>query len=417
MDSDPQYTFDGINEIRERALMLSLGNEYLCKDIFLKKMGVSIALNVKELASDISSLKSNSPGKSGNVVEADQILKGMYRTARRLQEPDDEISKKCSVGVLGRELEASVNSLARVLKAMRHETGEEEPVYPEPEPPAPAPVRVEVEEKKPVYTEPEPVAVDAVRLEVEEEKPVYTEPEPEFPAAETFRLEIEEEKPVYTEPEPVAADAVRLEIEEEKPVYTETEARLVDAISIEYEQKPPVRTRAKAPATGAARFPAKERRAVRRKPGVSFSPLGWIRSLGHMIAATVTFIVKLFVTLTLVPLIAVMICIVPFTYLYVTMESEEKLLEGISRSQTYIQTQQEILATLDYQKIDDMSRRELSRQEKVEVMDLYVNIHKLDEERSNLQVEIQLQEQKIEEKQERIEEIKEKSFVERLLRQ
>jgi hypothetical protein len=105
------------------------------------------------------------------------------------------------------------------------------------------------------------------------------------------------------------------------------------------------------------------------------------------------------------------------------MESEEKLLEGISRSQTYIQTQQEILATLDYQKeqisekIDDMSRRELSRQEKVEVMDLYVNIHKLDEERSNLQVEIQLQEQKIEEKQERIEEIKEKSFVERLLRQ
>jgi hypothetical protein len=400
MDSDPQYTFDGINEIRERALMLSLGNEYLCKDIFLKKMGVSIALNVKELASDISSLKSNSPGKSGNVVEADQILKGMYRTARRLQEPDDEISKKCSVGVLGRELEASVNSLARVLKAMRHETGEEEPVYPEPEPPAPAPVRVEVEEKKPVYTEPEPVAADAVRLEVEEEKPVYTEPEPEFPAAETFRLEIEEEKPVYTEPEPVAADAVRLEIEEEKPVYTETEARLVDAISIEYEQKPPVRTRAKAPATDAARFPAKERRAVRRKPGVSFSPLGWIRSLGHMIAATVTFIVK-----------------------YVTMESEEKLLEGISRSQTYIQTQQEILATLDYQKeqisekIDDMSRRELSRQEKVEVMDLYVNIHKLDEERSNLQVEIQLQEQKIEEKQERIEEIKEKSFVERLLRQ
>lgn len=377
MDSDSQYTFGGLNEIRDRALTLSLGNEYLCKDIFLKKVGVSIALNVKELASDISSLKSNSPEKSANVVGADQILKSIYKTARRLQEPDDEINKKCSVGVLGRELEASVNSLARVLKAIRHQTGEEEPVYPEPEPPAAAPVRIEVEEKK----------------------------------------------PVYTEPEPVAADAVRIEIEEEKPVYTETEARLVDAISIEYEQKPPVRTRAKAPATDAARFPAKERRAVRRKPGVSFSPFGWIRSLGYMIAAMVTFLMKLFVTLTLVPLIAVMICIVPFTYLYVTMESEEKLLEGISQSQTYIQTQQEILATLDYQKeqiskkIDAMSRKELNRQEKVEVMDLYVNIYKLDEERSKLQVETQLQEQKIEEKQERIEEIKGKSFLERLLRQ
>jgi hypothetical protein len=105
------------------------------------------------------------------------------------------------------------------------------------------------------------------------------------------------------------------------------------------------------------------------------------------------------------------------------MESEEKLLEGISRSQTYIQTQQEILATLDYQKeqisekIDAMSRKELNRQEKVEVLDLYVNIHELDEKRSKLQVEIQLQEQKIEEKQERIEEIRGKSFVERLLRQ
>jgi hypothetical protein len=327
MDSDSQYTFGGLNEIRDRALMLSLGNEYLCKDIFLKKMGVSIALNVKELARDISSLKSNSPGKPANVVEADQILKSIYRTARRLQEPDDEISKKCSVGVLGRELEASVNSLARALKAMMHETGEQEPVYTEPEPPAAAPVRIEVEEEKPVYREPEPVAADAVRIDVEEEKPVYTEPEP------------------------VAADAVRDEIEEEKPVYTETEARLVDAISIEYEQKPPVHTRAEAPAADAdaARFPAKERRAVRRKPGVSFSPFGWIRSLGHMIAAMGTFIMKFFVTLTLVPLIAVMICIVPFTYLYVTMESEEKLLEGISRSQTYIQTQQEILATLDYQ--------------------------------------------------------------------
>ncbi len=379
MDSDSQYTFGGLNEIRDRALMLSLGNEYLCKDIFLKKVGVAIALNVKELASDISSLKSNSPEKSANVVEADQILKGIYRTARRLQEPDGEINKKCTVGVLGRELEASVNSLARALKAMRHETGEEEPVYTEPEPPAAAPVRIEVEE----------------------------------------------EEPVYREPEPVAADAVRIEIEEEKPVYTETEARLVDAISIEYEQKPPVRTRAEAPAADAdaARFPAKERRAVRRKPGVSFSPFGWIRSLGHMIAAMDTFIMKFFVTLTLVPLIAVMICIVPFTYLYVTMESEEKLLEGISQSQTYIQTQQEILATLDYQKeqisekIESMSRRELTRQEKVAVMDLYVNMHKLDEERSKVQLEIELQEQKIGERQERIEEIKEKSFIERLLRQ
>jgi hypothetical protein len=53
----------------------------------------------------------------------------------------------------------------------------------------------------------------------------------------------------------------------------------------------------------------------------------------------------------------------------------------------------------------------------VEVLDLYVNIHELDEKRSKLQVEIQLQEQKIEEKQERIEEIRGKSFVERLLRQ
>ena len=119
MASDRQESFRSIHGIRDAALMLSIGNAYLCDAVFLKKIGLTIDTRLRELKSDISSLKKQYPGKFVKEVEADQVLEGIQNTAQRLQEPDQDITKKCSVGELGRELETSVDALVDTVDALR----------------------------------------------------------------------------------------------------------------------------------------------------------------------------------------------------------------------------------------------------------------------------------------------------------
>ncbi len=119
MASNPQQSFRSIHGIRDMALMLSIGNAYLCDAVFLKKIGITIDTHLNELKSDISSLKKQYPGKFVKEVEADQVLEDIQSTARRLQEPDTDITKKCGAGELGIELEANVDALIDTVDALR----------------------------------------------------------------------------------------------------------------------------------------------------------------------------------------------------------------------------------------------------------------------------------------------------------
>ncbi len=119
MASGPQGAFRSIHGIRDMALMLSVGNAYLCDVLFLKKIGLTIDTHLKELKNDILSLKKQFPGKFVKEVDADQVLEGIQITAQRLQQPDKEIAKKCSAGELGRELEARVSDLVGTIDAIR----------------------------------------------------------------------------------------------------------------------------------------------------------------------------------------------------------------------------------------------------------------------------------------------------------
>jgi hypothetical protein len=119
MASDPQESFRSIHGIRDMALMLSLGNAYLCDAVFLKKFGLTIDTHLKELKSNISSLKKQYPGKFVKEVEAEQVLEGIQITAQRLQEPDTHITKKCGAGELGIELEVNVDALVDTVEALR----------------------------------------------------------------------------------------------------------------------------------------------------------------------------------------------------------------------------------------------------------------------------------------------------------
>lgn len=119
MASEAQGIFRGIHGIRDMALMLSLGNAYLCEPVFLKKIGASIDAHLQGLKNDISSLKKQFPGQFLREVDADQVLKEIQGTAQRLKSPDKELARQCSAGDLGLQLEEGVDALIEVVDAIR----------------------------------------------------------------------------------------------------------------------------------------------------------------------------------------------------------------------------------------------------------------------------------------------------------
>ncbi len=126
-----------------------------------------------------------------------------------------------------------------------------------------------------------------------------------------------------------------------------------------------------------------------------------------------------------VKLLAVVIIasLAPFSYLLLTMETEKDLLQEISRIEIRLQSEQETLAKLVAEKaeisrqIETMRNEDMSRKAKIEVMDLSVKVHKLDGELQQVQIEIDAHETEMEARQRRLEEIRSKPFLKRLLRQ
>jgi len=85
----------------------------------LKKIGRTIDSNVEKLKGDIYSLKKRFPGKFVDEIDTDEIIKEIHRTAQSLQNPDQDINERCTVGSLGRELEDRIKSLSNAVNAIR----------------------------------------------------------------------------------------------------------------------------------------------------------------------------------------------------------------------------------------------------------------------------------------------------------
>ena len=282
MGSNPQNNFDALNKIRDGALMLSLGNAYLCEEPFFIKTGILIDSNIEKVKSGILSLKKKFPGKFVQEVDTDEILEELHNIAQRLQNPDKEISEKCTVGVLGQELETSVNTLAR------------------------------------------------------------------------------------------AINTIRSQVEGSSPVYTKTES----IINI----------------------------------------FGWLKPVGVLATSSFRLIIKLLI-------LSILVAILPFLFLFLTMEKEENLLKEIAQSEVYIKSQYEIIISLDDEKnqisqeIESMEQEAQNREDKIEIIELNDRIYKINENQNKIEVEISLYEKKIEDNRKKIEDVKKKSFIKRLLRQ
>lgn len=111
---DSKSTLNSLHGIRDNALLLSLGHKYLCKEPFLKKIGLSVDLHLTQLKDDIIALKKKFPGKflQEQEVDTDGIVNELYRIVEWLQNPDKKIQKKCALGELGREMEEGVDTMA-----------------------------------------------------------------------------------------------------------------------------------------------------------------------------------------------------------------------------------------------------------------------------------------------------------------
>ena len=282
MDLKAQSDFPALTEIRDRVLLLVVGNAYLCEEFFLKKFGDSIDLMADKLKEDIEELKRSYPGKFVSEVDTNEILQGIQKTAQKLKDPDEKLNQECTVGELGKELETQLKSLNQ--------------------------------------------AVGAIQKQVE----------------------------------------------------------------------------------GMAR--------PYRKTDAIFGVFSSLKEVLRPVRVAGPLFLKIFLCL-------VAVAVLGFGYLFFTMEKEGSLLEEISQSEAYINSKQGDISKLSSsadelrRKIDEMRDRELTRQQKVEVMELSDKLHTLNNEKQQVESTIRIHEAQITEKRKKIEEIEKKPFFKRLFRQ
>ena len=116
MEAKVQSELNALHEIRDIALMLSVGNIYLCEEPFLKKIGHAVDAVLEDLHGEILSLKKQFPGRFAQDIDTDAILEEVHAKAERLQNADAAINNKCAGGQLGRELEEMVSTLTAAVK-------------------------------------------------------------------------------------------------------------------------------------------------------------------------------------------------------------------------------------------------------------------------------------------------------------
>lgn len=273
--------FPVLHEIRDRSLILSLGNAFLCEEVFLKKAGNAIESQLENLRKEIQALKSRFPGKFSTEIETDSFIEDIHAHAQRLQNPNRGLTDKCTTGALGRELEETLDGLT--------------------------------------------FAVRQIKRRVEGETPAYT-----------------------------AKDSVLGVI------------------------------------------------------GKAKTPVSLATRLVSMAVKTV--------------FILLLLCLGPLAYLAVTMDREGALLKEIRESEAYIQTRRDLIASAleereaVFQKIQSMQADDLPRETKLEIMEMNVKVHSLDQARHKAEAEIADHESRIKDRKQRIQEVREKPFLDRLLR-
>ena len=121
--------------------------------------------------------------------------------------------------------------------------------------------------------------------------------------------------------------------------------------------------------------------------------------------------------------ILVLVGLSTFSYLYLTMEKEEDVIQDIKRNDRVIEEKisrtaqiQEHLKTMQKKMSRLEKKKALSRQEEVALMELNLKTYKLADEQNQAEILIDLAKEEKEKHVERLMEMREKSFLERLIK-
>ena len=119
----------------------------------------------------------------------------------------------------------------------------------------------------------------------------------------------------------------------------------------------------------------------------------------------------------------ILTAILAFFYLFFTMENEEIFQKEIANNRAHISAQQEIISKLDHEKrqilrkIKSFENKNLTREEKIMILDLDMKVYKIDDDLQKVEGEIDEYEKKIMDNRKTIEELINSPFIKRLLRQ
>jgi len=121
-------------------------------------------------------------------------------------------------------------------------------------------------------------------------------------------------------------------------------------------------------------------------------------------------------------LAVILILILSFVYLFVTMESEDALVTSINVDITSIQTEKGALAKLrkEYEEatrnINALKKKKLSRDAKIQLLNLSTESKKIKERIDKSVLSMEKKEGQLADKKNRLEELRRKSFIQKLLR-
>ncbi len=121
-------------------------------------------------------------------------------------------------------------------------------------------------------------------------------------------------------------------------------------------------------------------------------------------------------------LAAILVIIFSYVYLSLTMESEDVFLKSIKKDLSYIENQKDILAKQrqEYkevkEKIKSFEQAEMGREDKIEWLNLSIKERKSRELIEQIVLSVETREKKIAEKNKKIEEIRKKSFFQKLFK-
>jgi hypothetical protein len=142
-----------------------------------------------------------------------------------------------------------------------------------------------------------------------------------------------------------------------------------------------------------------------------------VKGLAYSVGNLIRFLVKALV-------IVLILAMIPFGYLFLTMETEGGIKKEIQKYEAVIHSRQEVLDEVNRERdklmaqITSLESSDMSqdRLDKIEIMELQIQVHQLDKKRENLDTEIELQRNKIEKKEAELEKILKMPFWDRLLR-